>query len=161
VTLPPNIPARAFWSLTLYDNQPRSAARYPAALSRAGSQTYPSPTAQPNADGSTTVYFGPTQPAGVARGNWIQTMPQGLVHDPAPLQPAATVLRQDLAAERDRTGRVKVWLEPADNGVRSGCYRLPRKKIREIVSLCRLISRSGHRSLWRRDPCVAAPAVGR
>jgi hypothetical protein len=45
--------------------------RYP----RAGSQTYPSPAAEPSPDGSTTVYFGPTQPAGVKRGNWIQTMP--------------------------------------------------------------------------------------
>ena len=26
-------------------------------------------------DGSTTVYFGPTQPSGIKRGNWIQTMP--------------------------------------------------------------------------------------
>jgi len=26
-------------------------------------------------DGSTTVYFAPKQPAGVPRGNWIQTMP--------------------------------------------------------------------------------------
>jgi hypothetical protein len=45
--------------------------RYP----RAGSQSYPSPAAEPSADGTTTVYFGPTQPAGVKRGNWIQTMP--------------------------------------------------------------------------------------
>ncbi|MFZ1065385.1 MAG: DUF1214 domain-containing protein, partial [Pseudolabrys sp.] len=45
--------------------------RYP----RAGSQNYPSPAAEPNADGSITVYFGPTQPAGVKRGNWIQTVP--------------------------------------------------------------------------------------
>src|SRR4029450_1860677 len=45
--------------------------RYP----RAGSQSYPSPAAEPNADGSTTVYFGPTQPEGVKRGNWMQTMP--------------------------------------------------------------------------------------
>jgi hypothetical protein len=42
---------------------------------RAGSQSYPSPAAEPNADGSTTVYFGPKQPEGVKRGNWIQTMP--------------------------------------------------------------------------------------
>jgi hypothetical protein len=28
-----------------------------------------------NPDGSTTVYFGPTQPDGVDRGNWIQTTP--------------------------------------------------------------------------------------
>ena len=45
--------------------------RYP----RAGSQSYPSPAAEPNPDGSTTVYFGPKQPADVKRGNWIQTMP--------------------------------------------------------------------------------------
>ncbi len=43
--------------------------RYP----RAGSQSYPSPAAEPNADGATVVYFGPTQPEGVQRGNWIQT----------------------------------------------------------------------------------------
>ena len=42
---------------------------------RAGSQSYPSPAAEPNADGSTTVYFGPKQPDGVKRGTWIQTMP--------------------------------------------------------------------------------------
>ena len=31
--------------------------------------------AESNADGSTTVYFGPTQPGDVKRSNWIQTMP--------------------------------------------------------------------------------------
>jgi hypothetical protein len=75
VTLPPNIPARAFWSFTVYDNQTRSMLDTPQRYPRAGSQTYPSPAAEPNADGSNTVYFGPTQPAGVKRGNWIQTMP--------------------------------------------------------------------------------------
>ena len=45
--------------------------RYP----RAGNQSYPSPAAEPNADGSTTVYFSPKQPEGVKRGNWIQTDP--------------------------------------------------------------------------------------
>ena len=33
------------------------------------------PALKRTADGSTTVYFGPEQPDGVARGNWIQTMP--------------------------------------------------------------------------------------
>jgi hypothetical protein len=75
VTLPPNIPAAAFWSFTLYDNQTRSMLQTPQRFPRAGSQTYPSPAAKPNSDGSTTVYFGPTQPKGVDRGNWIQTMP--------------------------------------------------------------------------------------
>jgi hypothetical protein len=75
VTLPKDIPARAFWSFTLYDNQSRSMLDTPQRYPRAGSQNYPSPAAVPNADGSTTVYFGPTQPKGVKRGNWIQTMP--------------------------------------------------------------------------------------
>jgi len=42
---------------------------------RAGSQSYPSPATKAGADGSTTVWFGPTQPEGVASGNWIQTVP--------------------------------------------------------------------------------------
>jgi hypothetical protein len=40
---------------------------------RAGTQSYPSPAVEPDADRSTTVYFSPTQPAGVKPGNWIQT----------------------------------------------------------------------------------------
>jgi len=76
VTLPKGIPARAFWSFTLYDNQTRSMLDTPQRFPRAGSQSYPSPAAEAAADGSTTVYFGPTQPAGVKRGNWIQTDPK-------------------------------------------------------------------------------------
>jgi hypothetical protein len=75
VTLPRSIPARAFWSFTVYDNQTRSMLQTPQRYPRAGSQSYPSPAAEPSADGSTTIYFGPTLPAGVKRGNWIQTMP--------------------------------------------------------------------------------------
>jgi len=75
VTLPNGIPARAFWSLILYDNQTRSMLQTPQRFPRAGSQSCPSPAAEAAADGSTTIYFGPAQPAGVPRGNWIQTMP--------------------------------------------------------------------------------------
>jgi hypothetical protein len=75
VTLPPKIPAANFWSITLYDNQTRSMLQTPQHYPRAGSQTYPSPAAVENKDGSTTVYIGPKQPEGVSRGNWIQTMP--------------------------------------------------------------------------------------
>lgn len=75
VTLPPNIPAARFWSFTVYDNQTRSMLDTPQRYPRAGSQTYPSPAAKPNADGSTTVYFGPKLPNGIDRGNWIQTTP--------------------------------------------------------------------------------------
>ncbi len=75
VTLPKGIPAGKFWSFTLYDNQTRSMLDTPQRYPRAGSQSYPSPAAEPNPDGSTTVYFSPQQPTGVKRGNWVQTMP--------------------------------------------------------------------------------------
>lgn len=75
VTLPPHIPAAKFWSITLYDNQTRSMLQTPQLYPRAGSQTYPTPAAESNADGSTTIYAGPDRPKGVAAGNWIQTTP--------------------------------------------------------------------------------------
>jgi hypothetical protein len=75
VTLPKGIPAANFWSLTLYDNQTRSMLDTPQRYPRAGSQSYPSPAAEPDPDGSTTVYFAPERPGRVARANWIQTIP--------------------------------------------------------------------------------------
>jgi hypothetical protein len=75
VTLPKDIPEANFWSFTLYDNQSRSMLDTPQRYPRAGSQSFPSPAAEASADGSTTVYFSPSQPANVKRGNWIQTMP--------------------------------------------------------------------------------------
>ena len=75
VTLPKGIPQANFWSFTLYDNQTRSMLDTPQRYPRAGSQNYPSPAAEADADGATTVYFGPKQPDGIKRGNWIQTMP--------------------------------------------------------------------------------------
>jgi hypothetical protein len=75
VTLPKDIPAAAFWSFTVYDNQTRSMLQTPQRFPRAGSQTYPSPAAVADADGSTTIYFGPAKPADAKDGNWIQTVP--------------------------------------------------------------------------------------
>jgi hypothetical protein len=75
VTLPPNIPAAKFWSFTVYDNQTRSMLQTAQPFPRAGSQSYPSPAAEANADGSTTVYFGPKKPDGVKDGNFILTLP--------------------------------------------------------------------------------------
>jgi len=74
----------------------------PQRFPRAGSQTYPSPAAVANTDGSTAIYFGPTRPADAKDGNWIQTMPgKGWF----------TILRlysprEGMAAERDRVGEV-------------------------------------------------------
>jgi hypothetical protein len=73
VTLPKDIPAARFWSLTLYDNQTRSMLQTPQRSPRAGSQTFPSPAAVADADGATTVYFGPTKPGAAKEGTWIQT----------------------------------------------------------------------------------------
>ena len=75
ITLPAGIPARAFWSLTLYDNQSRSMLVTPQWYPRAGSQSYPSPAAKASADGSTAIHIGPVKPEGVERSNWIQTVP--------------------------------------------------------------------------------------
>jgi hypothetical protein len=75
VTLPPDIPESNFWSITVYDLQTRSMLDTPQRYPRAGSQSYPTPAAVADADGSTTVSFGPERPAGVTEGNWIQTMP--------------------------------------------------------------------------------------
>ena len=55
-----------------------------------------------NADGSVDVYFGPKVPAG-KETNWVQTVPEGLEHDSAPLWAFGALVRQDLAAGRDRT----------------------------------------------------------
>jgi len=74
VHLPPNIPEDNFWSFTVYDNQTRSMLRTPQRFPRAGSQTYPSPAAVANADGSFDIYFGPKAPQG-KEANWIQTVP--------------------------------------------------------------------------------------
>ena len=75
VTLPKDIPAAKFWSVTLYDNQTRSMLQTPQKYPRAGSQSSPSPAAEAAEDGSTTIWFSPEQPEGVARGNWVQTDP--------------------------------------------------------------------------------------
>jgi hypothetical protein len=108
VTLPPDVPAARFWSLTAYNNETRSTLHTPQRYPRAGSQSYPTPAATADDDGSTTVVFGPERPADSLEGNWIQTTEgKGLVRAPAPLQPAPVVLRQDLATERNRAREVE------------------------------------------------------
>jgi hypothetical protein len=91
VNLPPDIPAARFWSLTLYDNQTRSMLQTPQRYPRAGSQSYPSPAATADDDGSTTIAFCPDQPADTPDGNWIQTDPDKgffvILRCYSPLQP--------------------------------------------------------------------------
>ena len=54
------IPEAEFWSLTLYDNQTRSMLDTPQRFPRAGSQSYPTPAADADRAGATTVYRGPS-----------------------------------------------------------------------------------------------------
>jgi hypothetical protein len=69
--LPPNPPAKNFWSVDVYDTQTRSLLQtddpYPSVMSLGGAVA-------PNDDGSYTIWFGPTAPEG-REANWIQTVP--------------------------------------------------------------------------------------
>jgi hypothetical protein len=68
--LPPNVPAKDFWSVVVYDSQTRSMLQT--------SQPFPSLNSYgkdlaKNADGSVDIYFGPKPPTG-KESNWIQTV---------------------------------------------------------------------------------------
>ncbi|WP_305093038.1 DUF1254 domain-containing protein [Prescottella sp. R16] len=71
LTLPPNPPAKNFWSVDVYDTQTRSLLQtdnpYPSLMSLGG-------TVVPEDDGSFVLWFGPTPPAG-REANWIRTVP--------------------------------------------------------------------------------------
>lgn len=71
LTLPPNVPAKLFWSLTLYESENASglateARRFPSL----GSRDNP----VKNADGTIDLYIGPKPPAG-KEANWLATAP--------------------------------------------------------------------------------------
>ena len=71
LTMPPNVPAKDFWSVVAYDPQTRSELQT--------SQPFPSKNNQKdelavNADGSIDLFFGP-QPPAEKQENWIQTVP--------------------------------------------------------------------------------------
>jgi len=71
VHLPPNIPAKDFWSFTIYDSQTRSMLQTDQQFPAVGSETK---GIMINPDKSVDVYFGPKAPAGQEH-NWIQTIP--------------------------------------------------------------------------------------
>jgi hypothetical protein len=71
VTLPGPIPAKNFWSFTVYDNETRSLLPTDQKLAGIGSTL---PGIRMNPDGGVTIWFGPKGPAGEEK-NWVQTMP--------------------------------------------------------------------------------------
>lgn len=84
--LPPNVPAKEFWSVTLYDPATRSQLQTDQPFPSVNSQNNP----DANPDGSVDVYIGPTMPEGKER-NWVQTVPSKgwftLVRFYGPLKP--------------------------------------------------------------------------
>ncbi len=71
LTLPGPVPAKEFWSFTVYDNQTRSL--LPTDQKLAGVDSHV-PGLKLNPDGGATIWFGPTPPAGSEK-NWVQTIP--------------------------------------------------------------------------------------
>ena len=71
IHLPPNIPAKDFWSFVVYDNQTRSMLQTDEQFPSIGSQTKGIVV---NPDSSVDVWFGPTAPQG-HEANWVQTVP--------------------------------------------------------------------------------------
>ena len=69
--LPPNIPAKQFWSLVIYDTQTRSMLQTDQPFPSIGSQKKGIAI---NPDTSVDVYFGPQPPHG-KESNWVQTWP--------------------------------------------------------------------------------------
>jgi hypothetical protein len=71
VNVPPNVPAKDFWSFTLYDNQTRAMLQTDAQFPGIDNNK---PGMIQNADGSYDIYFAPEAPQG-QENNWIQTVP--------------------------------------------------------------------------------------
>jgi len=85
--LPPNIPAKDFWSFIVYDPQTRSLLQTDQQFPSAGNQRKGFVI---NPDNSADVYFGPVAPPG-NESNWIQTVPGkgwwGILRLYGPLEP--------------------------------------------------------------------------
>ena len=68
--IPPNAPAKQFWSITLYDVDTRCMINNEQQIADKSSRM----DLLTNEDGSVDLYFGPTAPEGKEQ-NWISTVP--------------------------------------------------------------------------------------
>lgn len=68
--IPPNVPVKDFWSVTIYDPATRSQLQTDQQFPMIGSQELPGK----NPDGSIDIYFGPKPPNGKEKF-WLQTIP--------------------------------------------------------------------------------------
>jgi len=103
--IPPNVPMKQFWSITVYDNDTRcfvQTGQLPDKSSRMDITK--------NVDGSVDLYFGPTPPTDASQAkNWIKTVPgRGMVHLLPPLRPDTALFRPQLAVAGHREGEVAI-----------------------------------------------------
>lgn len=68
--IPPNVPVKQFWSVTLYDSETRCLIQNKEQIADRSSRM----DLVVNADGSVDLYFGPAAPKGMEK-NWIPTVP--------------------------------------------------------------------------------------
>lgn len=70
--LPPNVPVKLYWSVTVYDRETHALTVGVNYFSRAST----TPGLKKNSDGSTDLYFGAKAPGG-KESNWVPTNPKG------------------------------------------------------------------------------------
>ena len=92
----PDVPAKNFWAVDVYDTQTRSLIEvpstiYPAVASNSGEL-------QANADGSYDLYSAPR--AEGKESNWVETIPGKSWFVLPPLRPARAMVRPDLETQR-------------------------------------------------------------
>ncbi len=72
LNMPPNVPVKLFWAVTVYDPWTRCELQTQPYPSISSQQT---PAPKTNADGTIDIYFAVNKPDGVPQENWVKTLP--------------------------------------------------------------------------------------